>query len=135
MIGAGGASGYGQPLMSCRSRSYTSGMTDDDDTKRNLREFRESVAHEFARVDERFARIDEQFARVDERLAHMDEQLGDVRDHLAGLTDQMTDHRAETRDRMAIMETAILNSLRDHGKALSRIERRIDSHTHGPEAA
>ena len=117
--------------MSCRSRSYTSGMTDDDDTTRNLREFRESVAHEFARVDERFARVDERFARVDERLAHMDEQLREVRDHLAGLTEQMTD----TRDRMAIMETAILNSLRDHGKALSRIERRIDSHTHGPEAA
>lgn len=103
-------------------------MEDEDDIKRSLREFRESVAHEFARVDERFAKVDERFAQVDE-------QLRDVRDHLAGLTEQMIDHRAETRERIMTLETAVLNTLRDHGRTLNRIERRIDSHTHGPEAA
>ena len=101
--------------MGRRAGEYGWGMaTDpDDDLRRAMREFRESTAEEFARIDERFRRVDARFDRLEGRMDDLEGRLGGLEGRVGGLEGRFADFQDEVRARFHTTETAILNTIGD----------------------
>lgn len=100
----------------------------NDDIRRMLREFRESVSEEFARNRDDISALGQRLDKVDQRLDGLDQRLGAVERRVTSAEGRVVDLAAEMRTRMLTMETAILNSIGEVSGHVRRLEGRFDEH-------